>query len=69
MFLIYAGTRGFLDRVQVARMEDWKRDFIRYMDTSHPDIGRTIMDSGAWNDKIEGNIRQAIQDFMASWSN
>jgi F-type H+-transporting ATPase subunit alpha len=69
VFLIYAGTRGFLDKVEVDNMDTWKREFLRYMDTSHPDIGRIIMDTGAWNDKIEGSIRQAIEDFMATWSN
>jgi F-type H+-transporting ATPase subunit alpha len=68
VFLVYAGTRGFLDKVKVADMESWKRDFLRYMDTSHPDIGRTILETGGWNDTIEGNIRQAIEDFMASWT-
>ncbi|MFZ0547899.1 MAG: F0F1 ATP synthase subunit alpha [Candidatus Promineifilaceae bacterium] len=68
VFLIYVGTRGFLDKVKVADIREWKKEFLRYMDTSHPDIGNTIMDSGAWNDTIEGNIRQAVEDFMATWS-
>jgi F-type H+-transporting ATPase subunit alpha len=69
VFLIYAGTRGFLDNVNVSNMSEWKRDFMRYMDTSHPDIGRKIMETGGWNDAVEGNIRQAIEDFMTTWSN
>jgi F-type H+-transporting ATPase subunit alpha len=68
VFLVYAGTRGFLDKVKVADMESWKRDFLRYMDTSHSDIGRTILATGGWNDTIEENIRRAIEDFMASWT-
>jgi F-type H+-transporting ATPase subunit alpha len=68
VFLVYAGTRGFLDKVKVADMENWKQAFLRYMDTSHPDVGRTILETGGWNDTIEGNIRQAIEDFMASWT-
>jgi F-type H+-transporting ATPase subunit alpha len=69
VFFIYAGTRGFLDKVKVEKMPDWKRDFSRYMDTSHPDLGRKILESGAWNDAVEGGIRQALEDFMATWSN
>ncbi len=68
VFLIYAGTRGFLDNVAVSNMDSWKTAYLRYMDTSHPDIGRNIMETGGWNDTIEGNIRQATEDFMASWS-
>jgi F-type H+/Na+-transporting ATPase subunit alpha len=68
VFLIYAGTRGFLDKVKVANMPEWKQAFLRYMDTTHSDIGRNILETGAWNDTIEGNIRQATEDFIASWS-
>ena len=68
VMLIYAGTRGFLDRIPVEQVGEWKRQFVRYMDTAHPDIGRPIQERGAWDDDIEASLRQAIEDFNASWS-
>lgn len=68
VMLIYAGTRGYLDQVAVEDIKRWSREFLRYMDTSHPDIGAPIQATGAWNDEIEEALRQAIIDFNASWT-
>jgi hypothetical protein len=38
------------------------------MDAGHPAIGAKLQ-TGAWNDEIEANLKQAIQDFNASWTN
>ncbi len=69
VFLIYAGTRGYLDNVEVAQVARWRQEFLRYMDTSHPQIGKTILDTGGWNDDIENSIKQGLEDFNATWSN
>ncbi len=65
--LIYAGSRGYLDKVAVQDISRWEREFIRYMDTGRPEIGASLED-GSWNDEIEANLKQAINDFNASWS-
>ncbi|MCP5100540.1 MAG: F0F1 ATP synthase subunit alpha [Chloroflexi bacterium] len=65
---IYAGSRGYFDEVEVSDVARWVREFARYMDTAQPEVGQPIMETGAWNDKIEGALKQAIEDFNASWS-
>ncbi len=67
VMIIYAGSRGYLDKVPVAKVRQWMNDFVRYMDTARPDVGKPILESGAWNDKIEAALREAIQDFNAAW--
>jgi F-type H+-transporting ATPase subunit alpha len=69
VFLIYAGTRGYLDNVAVRQIDRWRREFLRYMDTSYSQVGKIILESGAWNDDIENTIKQGITDFNATWSN
>jgi F-type H+-transporting ATPase subunit alpha len=69
VMLIYAGSRGYLDNVAVNQIPRWEQEFVRYMDTAQPEVGRPISESGAWNDEIEGALKQAIEDFNASWSN
>ena len=66
--LIYAGSRGHLDDVEVDNIAQWQREFLRYMDTAHPETLQPIRESGAWNDEIESNLRQAIEDFNKQWS-
>lgn len=68
VMMIYAGSRGHLDNVPVNQVDKWVKDFLRYMDTAVPEVGKPIMESGAWNDKITGALEQALKDFGASWS-
>ncbi|MCB8944602.1 MAG: F0F1 ATP synthase subunit alpha [Ardenticatenaceae bacterium] len=69
VMMIYAGSRGYLDKVEVQNISRWQNEFVRYMDTARPEVGRPIMETGAWNDEIENNLKQAIEDFNANWSN
>jgi F-type H+-transporting ATPase subunit alpha len=68
VMLIYAGTRGYLDNIPVREVSRWEQEFTRYMDTAQPDVGKPILETGAWNDEIESALRQAIIDFNATWS-
>jgi len=69
VFMIYAGTRGYLDNVAVKEVQRWKAEMSRFMDTTYPEVGRTILDTGGWNDKIEAAVKQGIIDFNNTWSN
>ena len=68
VMLIYAVSRGYLDNVAVNKVDEWRQAFVRYMDTAQGHVGKPILETGAWNDEIEGQLKQAIQDFNASWS-
>ena len=50
------------------KVDEWRQAFIRYMDTAQAHVGKPILEKGAWNDDVEGQLKQAIQDFNASWS-
>jgi len=69
VFMIYAGTRGYLDNIDVKEVQRWKAEMSRFMDTTYPEVGRTILETGGWNDKIEGAVKQGIIDFNNTWSN
>jgi len=66
--LIFAGTRGHIDEVPVDSVVQWIKDFLRYMDTAHPDVGRTISESLDFTDETEEKLVQALTDFNADWS-
>ena len=69
VFMIYAGTRGYLDSVDVKNIQRWKSEFSRFMDTAYSQLGKTILETGAWNDKIEETIKQGIVEFNNTWTN
>jgi F-type H+/Na+-transporting ATPase subunit alpha len=65
--LIYAGTRGYLDNIEVEELARWSQEFTRYMDTGHPDITAQLA-NGKWSEEIEKGLAAAIVDFNKSWS-
>jgi F-type H+-transporting ATPase subunit alpha len=69
VFMIYAGTRGYLDNVEVRQVQRWKAEMTRFMDTTYPEVGRNILETGKWNDEIEGAIKRGLVDFNNTWSN
>jgi len=69
VYMIYAGTRGYLDNVDVKQIQRWKSEFGRFMDTSYSQLGKQILETGAWNDKIEDSVKQAVAEFNNTWTN
>jgi len=69
VYMIYAGTRGYLDNVDVKQIQRWKSKFSRFMDTAYSQLGKQILETGAWNDKIEDSVKQAIVEFNNTWTN
>jgi F-type H+-transporting ATPase subunit alpha len=69
VFLIYAGTRGYLDNVDVKQVQRWKGEFSRFMDTTYPEVGRNILETGKWNETVEEAIKRGILDFNNTWTN
>lgn len=67
VFLIFAGTRGYLDTIDIERVQDWIPAFLRYMDTAHGEMGTQVRESGKPPNFDE--LGQAIDDFNATWTN
>ena len=69
VYLIYAGGRGYLDKVDVDKVRQWSREFVRYMDTAYADIEQQLNGGAVWNSEVEDALKQAINDFNANWTN
>ncbi|MBE2222773.1 MAG: F0F1 ATP synthase subunit alpha [Anaerolineae bacterium] len=64
---IYAGSRGYMDNVDVKNVAKYTQDLIRYVETAHADAIKPIIETGAWNGDIENALKAAIVDFQASY--
>ncbi|GIV66634.1 MAG: F0F1 ATP synthase subunit alpha [Chloroflexota bacterium] len=64
---LFAGVNGFVDHVPVDRVKAWESAFLRYMESSHPDIGKDIQDKKMITPETETRLREAIQGFNAGW--
>ncbi len=65
--LIYAGTRGMADNIDLNNMDRWSQEVVRFVDTAYADLSKELA-AGKWTNEIEDTLRQAIVDFNASWS-
>jgi F-type H+/Na+-transporting ATPase subunit alpha len=68
VMVIYAGTRGHLDDVPVERVRDWEAAFLMFMAAQHPQVATALTDGWQLTDEIEGELKQAIEEFRAGWS-
>ncbi len=67
IMVIYAGTNGFADKVPLDRMREWEDALIRYLEASHPEIGREIEEDGRLTDDVEAKLTAALDSFRATW--
>jgi F-type H+-transporting ATPase subunit alpha len=67
VMVLFAGTNGFADKVPVERMKKWETELVRYLATSHPDLGKDIAANKRITDETEKNLRAALSSFQATW--
>jgi F-type H+-transporting ATPase subunit alpha len=60
---IYAGTRGYLDRVPVNKVGDWKQGFSRFLHAERKALIDGIETERKWDSDAEGQVREAVETF------
>jgi F-type H+-transporting ATPase subunit alpha len=63
VLVIYAGTRGHLDRVPVNKVQEWEKSFLTFMRDQKPEIRRALEDKKDLTDDITKMIEAAIKEF------
>ena len=64
---IFAGTQGYADKVPLDQMRSWELSLLRFMETSHSEIGRDIAAKKRITDETQEKLRSALADFMRTW--
>ncbi|MGC8857204.1 MAG: F0F1 ATP synthase subunit alpha [Anaerolineae bacterium] len=67
VIVIFAGTNGFADNVPLDKMAQWQNDLIRFMETSHPEIGKDIATRKVITDETREQLLKALADYRAGW--
>jgi len=65
--VIYAGTNGFLDDLEVEQILTYEAELLDYLDTGHAGLLSEIRDKGQLDDKLEGKLKEAISEFTAQF--
>jgi F-type H+-transporting ATPase subunit alpha len=61
--ILYAVINGYLDDVPVEKVMAFEESFHRFMETSHPDIGKRIAEDKVLSDETEEALKKAITEF------
>jgi F-type H+-transporting ATPase subunit alpha len=64
---LFAGTNGYADKVPLERVRAWEGALLRYMETSHPEIGKSIAENKRILPEVEQQLRQALDAFTTTW--
>jgi len=68
VILLFAGTNGFLDEITVDRVHAWIEGVLRYMETSHPEIGRDVLEKKMVTPETDKKLRDALTAFNLTWN-
>ena len=67
VIVIFAGTNGYADGVPLPEMKRWESELVRYMETSHPELGKDIADKKRLAPELESALRSALDGFASTW--
>ena len=67
VIVIFAGTQGFSDNVKLDEMRSWESSLIRFMETSHPEIGKEIAEKNIVSDELREKLVSALGAFTNTW--
>ena len=66
--IIYAATNGHLDDVPVDKIQEFEGAFLRFMDSAHPEILRTIAEEKRLSDQTMESLVGAVSEFKQGYS-
>jgi F-type H+/Na+-transporting ATPase subunit alpha len=68
VMIIWAATNGHLDDVPVDKVQQWETEFHRFMETSHPQVGETILRDKVLSDETIEALKEATEAFKKTVS-
>ena len=61
--IIYAGVHGFLDELPVDSIQEFEKEFFRYMHTQYPEVLAEIKEKKLLTDELMDRMNKVITDF------
>jgi F-type H+/Na+-transporting ATPase subunit alpha len=66
--VIYAAVNGHLDDIPVAKIKDFEKAFMQYIEGAHPEIAQEIVETKKLSDELEKKLVDAIARFKESFA-
>jgi F-type H+-transporting ATPase subunit alpha len=64
IILIFAGSQGFLDKIDLERLSEFEEKLYDFLDASHSIILSNIRESGIISDEDSDKLKNALSDFV-----
>ena len=68
VIIIYAGTKGFLDDIEIGRIREFEQQFLEFMRVSRPDVGKKIREEKTVSEDLGKQLEQSIDEFKRTFS-
>jgi F-type H+-transporting ATPase subunit alpha len=68
VLIIFAGTRGHIDTVPIAEVQEWEKQFLTFMKNQKRDVRDALADKKDLTDDIIAKIEASIKDFHAYYA-
>jgi F-type H+-transporting ATPase subunit alpha len=63
IMIIYAGTNGYLDSLEVRDLHRFEEELYQFLDLSHKDVLEEIVTKGSLDDELKGKIKNVLDTF------
>jgi len=63
VLIIYAGTFGFLDSIELSAVSRYEEDLYRFAEGRYPEVLRDIAEKKALDDALKGQINGMLKEF------
>src|SRR5262249_34810797 len=67
VMIIFAGSKGFLDKVPIKEVAAWETQFLRFMREQKPDVRNALLKERKLNPAIEKQLADAISAFQLQY--
>jgi F-type H+-transporting ATPase subunit alpha len=67
VMIIFAGTKGFLDKVPLKDVRAWEEQFLRFVHERHPEVRNALQKERKLTKEIEQQLSAAITNFQAQF--
>ncbi len=67
IMVIFAGTRGYLDQIDVKKVPQWEKEFLAFMSDEEPEVRNMLVKEPKITDEVEPKLKAMCEKFNQRW--
>ena len=68
VMILYAATNKYLADVELDRISAFEEEFLNFMETSYPQVGKSIIETKDLTEETENELKKALEEFKKSFA-